>query len=449
MTLHVFSALLAAVLLPAVAGAQGELPAAAGRQLDRLVALNPVYQRGHTGFALYDLQTGQSLYEYQADRLFVPASNLKLVTFYVARAVLGNRAPAIVYEDLGDEVAAWGTGYPLLRHPRFAEEDRLLPWLRAVKKPLRFHFPTEEGAVARYGAGWSWDDWNHGYVYERGALPAYGNRLFFDLAPADSTGQTRLIGSPPSVANGLRRDPAQKRTITRSEFGNDFTVGPDFPESRTFPLERALRLNPRLLINELQTELPDLSIRLGERDYPGPEAGRLTVPLPDTVYRRMLLQSDNFLAEQLLLLAATERYGLPDEQSMLAYINDTLLPPLGVEEARYADASGLSRYSLFSPRHMVRVVQALTQQVGRDRLLSFLPAGGKRGTLARRFQDAPETYVWAKTGSLSGVICLSGILKTKRGRWLAFSYMHNNFTARPSAYFREMEKTLGYLYERL
>ena len=112
---------------------------------------------------------------------------------------------------------------------------------------------------------------------------------------------------------------------------------------------------------------------------------------------------------------------------IMEYAVDTLLPPLGITDVRWADASGLSRYSLFTPRHITRLLLALQQEVGLERLRDLLPEGGGNGTLANRFDGAEEPYVWAKTGTLSGVTCLSGYVKTKTGRWLAFSFLHNNF----------------------
>jgi len=82
-------------------------------------------------------------------------------------------------------------------------------------------------------------------------------------------------------------------------------------------------------------------------------------------------------------------------------------------------------------------------------LLSLLPAGGVSGTLKNRFDDQDQPWLWAKTGSLSGVVCLSGMLVTRRGKWLAFSFMHNNYVGSSRAYYQEMEKTLNWCRENL
>ena len=442
--------LLSAFLLPFQGWGQTALSGAATRQLQQLVEFNEVYAGAHSGFVLYDLDYQLHLYGFNADRRFVPASNVKLVTFYVANRLLGHRTPAVLYREYADCYELWGTGYPLTLHPAFGAYDELYPWLARRTRPLVLHFPGADEAVPRYGAGWSWDDYNDGYVYEQSALPLYGNRLFLNLSPVDSLGRQSLIGSPPGVAGALSYDPAQRSLLRRSEYGNNFSVGDRFYDYRGFPLERPLHLSPEFVTNELAAALPQLSVTGDRQAYPPPgTATLLEASLPDTVYRRLLQDSDNFLAEQLLLQAATKRYGYPTKRRLLLHARDTLLPALGVEDVRWVDGSGLSRYNLITPRQLTRVLAALDQEAGRERLLSLLPAGGHSGTLAGRFSDAEEPWIWAKTGSLSGVTCLTGLLLTRRGKWLAFSFMHNNFTGGSRRYHQEMERTLKWCRDNL
>ncbi len=439
-------------LLIALPQVQGQVDGSAPntRQLQLLVAENEVFAQAHTGFVLYDLATQAPVYAYQPDHRFVPASNVKLLTFFVAQRLLGNRAPGLFYQEFPDRTEAWGTGYPLTLHPDFAQYDELRPWLLRRTKPLVLNFPTDTGAVPRYGAGWSWDDFNDAYVYERSAFPLYGNKLYLDLSPVDAEGRQVLLGSPPSIAATLQQSNQREPLITRSEFGNDFTVGSNFFHPSTFPIERPLHLTPYLIANELASAYPQMRVTSGQLPFPqAQQLSTLEVSLPDTLYRRMLQESDNFLAEHLLLQAASQRYFLPDAELILAYARDTLLPTIGIKNIRWADGSGLSRYSLLSPRHFAQVLMALDREVGRARLLSLLAAGGESGTLKNRFDGRPETYVWAKTGTLRGVSAVSGILKTRRGRWLAFSFLHNNFVGTSRPYFIQMERTLEWCYDNL
>ncbi|PPK87197.1 D-alanyl-D-alanine carboxypeptidase/D-alanyl-D-alanine-endopeptidase (penicillin-binding protein 4) [Neolewinella xylanilytica] len=431
-----------------VSQAQDTSRRATTRALDNRIE-NSLFGEAHTGFALYDLEAQRPVYGYNANRYFVPASNTKLLTFLVANRLLEAAAPAVVYQAFEDRIELWGTGYPLLLHPAFVGYDTLLPWLATRDLPLVLNFPNGD-IPPRYGAGWSWDDFNYGYVFERSLLPVYGNRLYLEYREAGDTGREALFGSPAEVVDNLVMDAAQERTISRVEGSNRFTVNANFYRPYNFPLERALSVDSATTVRYLSSALPGSSIRSGDRPRPPLDALRtISTPLPDTLYRKLLQDSDNYLAEQLILLAATSRYGRPDEEAFFEWATDTLFQEMGLGEISFRDGSGLSRYNLVKPEQLVQVIAALDREVGRERLRSLLPTGGINGTLKQRFDNQPEPYVWAKTGSLSGVICISGLLRTRSGRWLAFSFMHNNVMGSSREYYATMEDILGWVYENL
>ena len=449
---------------------QVELSGAANRQLQELTEFSEAFGRAHVGFCLYSLETGQYLFGHNADRAFVPASNAKLLTFYLAQHELGYRTPAVFYQEFADRIELWGAGYPLALHPGFVGYDELTPWLRdraAGGKLLILNQPMGD-APPRYGAGWSWDDWNYGFVYERTALPLYGNRLYLDRSalvrsipgsagePAGAVGllPPPLMGSPPAIAASIRLDTAQRRRLVRAETTNDFTAAPElFVPGRTrFPVERALVTSPEQTLTQLVNALPGARIISGNRPRPPlAEVQQHEVSLPDTIFRRLLQDSDNFLAEQLILQTAARRYGRFAEGDLFDYAVDTLFarvdPQIG--ELRWDDGSGLSRYSLVTPRQLARVVMLLDAEVGRERLTGLLPAGGASGTLERRFDGESTPYVWAKTGSLSGVTALSGLVRTRRGNWLAFSFLVNNYVGRGRPVVEGMDRAVRWVYLNL
>ncbi|WP_116109307.1 D-alanyl-D-alanine carboxypeptidase [Lewinella sp. IMCC34191] len=433
----------------------GVLPAqeisqrAAAQELDNRIRLSTVFANGHSGFALYDLEAERTVYGYQEDRYFVPASNTKLLTFFVANRLLADGAPALLYHQSPDRLDVWGTGYPLLLHPSFTDYDTLLPWLKRKEGPIVLNFP-EQDQPPRYGAGWSWDDFDYGYVYERSSLPVYGNRLYIDYQQVGDTDAEVLVGSPSEVVDNLVQDARQERTISRIEGSNFFTVNENFTRRYNFPLQRALTVDTASTLRYLRGGIPGKSVRSDDRSLPPSLLlDTLMSELPDTLYRKVLQESDNFLAEQLILLAATSRYGWPDEDALFEWATDTLFLEMDLGEVSYRDGSGLSRYNLVRPDQLVQIVAALDREVGHERLLSLLPAGGVSGTLEKRFDNRQETFVWAKTGTLSGVICISGLLRTRAGKWLAFSFLHNNVMAPSREYYAEMEDILGWVYDHL
>ncbi len=431
--------------------AQFQLNGKTNRALQELLEFSEVFSSATVGFALYDVESGGYLYGYNARKHFVPASNVKLLTFYLANRQLHHRTPAVFFQEYPDRIELWGGGYPLTLHPAFAGLDELTPWLAARDRPIVLNLP-EEDAVPRYGAGWSWDDYNYGSVFERSAMPVYGNRLYLDVAPPDSLGNRNLVGYPASLMRQLSQDTDQESGILRREDRNEFTVGPALfrrtPDR--FPVERSLVMSPDLVAGELGAALPDRPIRLSARPRPPLlNLNYLEVSLPDTVYRRLLTDSDNFLAEQLLLQSAARRYGTLDEDRILDYGQDTLLQELELGPLRWADASGLSRYNLVQPDQFARLLLTLDREVGRERLLDLLATGGDTGTLAERFDDQAAPYVWAKTGTLSGVICLSGLVRTRQDRWLSFSLLINNKVGASKPFYEQADRVVRFLRDNL
>lgn len=412
------------------------------RELQELVVANPVFQTGFTGFFLADASSGREIFSFRPDLYFTPASNTKLLTFFVAQQVLAASTPALVYQEQQDTLHIWGTGHPLLLHPLFEEYDEVLTWLQAqAAKQLVLHFPADE-VVERYGQGWSWDDYNDGYVYERSLLPVYGNSLRVKKTALD----TALRIWPPTISllEGSRED----GLLSRPEQENRFTAAPSLFTRKQLDVRRPMVVSPAWIASSLG-EVLQKPVTVGSLARPQAAYSILEAPLPDTIFRRLLDNSDNFIAEQLLLLAATSKFGKPALEPLFAFTRDSLLPDLQLIERQWVDGSGLSRYDQFTPRQMGLLVGYLLKHTEPERLKQLLASGSSKGTLSGRFMDKGKPYVWAKTGSLRNVLCLSGFLETQSGQRLVFSFMHNNYPGQSRDHYKAMEQVLRWIYESL
>lgn len=424
-------------------GANGQNTATA--QLNRLVAESAVFKTGFTGFNLVDAQDGATLYAYQADAYFTPASNTKLFTFFLAWSTLRNWVPAVFYQEFDDKLLLWGTGYPLALHPDFVGYDQLTPWLKSVDKPTFLNAPAPH-RIPRYGLGWSWDDYNYGYVYERSSLPLYANRLSISR----ELGQWGLTVYPPDFVAQLEfQNEPDLPTAIRPEFSNTFQLKRALLNQRAFSLRRAFVTSDALTANLLSTAL-ERPIQLDTQSLAAQNAFSIyEVSFPDTVYQQLLRDSDNFLAEQLLILAAAQRYKVLDEQLIIDYAVDTLLAELELPRRGWVDGSGLSRYNQFTPRQLTGLLRRMYEEIGLQKMQQFLAVGGEAGTIKPYFQHSSGPYVWAKSGSLRNVLCLSGIVRTNSGKYLLFSFMHNNFPGKSREFYREMEKVMSWIHDNL
>ena len=88
------------------------------------------------------------------------------------------------------------------------------------------------------------------------------------------------------------------------------------------------------------------------------------------------------------------------------------------------------------------------REIPTDKLLAYLAQGGVSGTLEDYFKSpSGEPYVFAKSGTLANNYCLSGYLKTKKGRLLAFSFMDNHYQGASAERKKELETYLLRLWE--
>lgn len=125
----------------------------------------------------------------------------------------------------------------------------------------------------------------------------------------------------------------------------------------------------------------------------------------DSVLKIMMHRSDNFFAEQILLMAANEKYGSIEEDSLMNTILKEVLNDFAYKP-RWADGSGLSRYNIFSPQHFIALLHAMKKEFPENRLKAIFPTAGE-GTLGS-YPKSDSGYIYAKTGTLSGVVALSG-----------------------------------------
>ncbi|SDM41011.1 D-alanyl-D-alanine carboxypeptidase / D-alanyl-D-alanine-endopeptidase (penicillin-binding protein 4) [Catalinimonas alkaloidigena] len=433
-----------AVLLTACAT---HSPHLSSRQFRHLIAESPVFQQAFTGFALYDPLLDRMVYEYQSDKYFTPASNTKILTLYTCLQLLGDSLPALRYDLRHDTLFFTGTGDPTLLHPDLPHIDttyeaHVFQMLRAA--PQTLCYVPRPTAAAHFGPGWAWDDYNDYYSAERSTLPLYGNIVRFQFVAEES----QPLPFPAFFGQYLHKASASlpghtylRRQVDQNHFS--YAARPDtLAFTQDVPFRPSASLTAALLADTLHRPVV-LSTQFQEL----PTQTLYSLPA-DSAYRWMMHVSDNFFAEQLLMLCSAQRLDTLSVDSTIAYMMRTHLTDLP-DPPRWVDGSGLSRYNLQTPRNMVALLRKIDAQLSDERLYTIFPAGGKSGTLRNWYgnPDGPP-YVFAKTGSLSNTYCLSGYLITQDGRKLIFSFMHNNFVQPSSDYRHAMQEVLRTLWER-
>ncbi|MBK6937264.1 MAG: D-alanyl-D-alanine carboxypeptidase [Chitinophagaceae bacterium] len=157
----------------------------------------------------------------------------------------------------------------------------------------------------------------------------------------------------------------------------------------------------------------------------------------DSLLKPMMHRSDNFFAEQSLLMVSNETLGYMSDEKIIDTILKTDFKDLP-QKPRWADGSGLSRYNLFTPQDFVAILSKMKNEFGMERIKVIFPTGGE-GTISNYYK-ADSGYIYAKTGTLSGVVAFSGYLYTRKGKLLIFSTLINNHQANAADIRRTIEK---------
>ncbi len=402
----------------------------------------PAFKPGFSGLVVYDPQQKEILYSHNGDKYFTPASNTKLFTFYTGLMTLGDSVPALRYTVRNDSLIFWGTGDPSFLHEQLPD-SKVFDFLKNRQEKLFYAAPTY--AEKQFGPGWAWDDYNSYYSVERGDFPIHGNYVTIYFPEGGATPQTT-----PSIFQDslqLNDDSSSKRSRAVRDISKNLFRYQHPQGNREYTQEVPFKYSPQLVAALLSDTLQrPVSLLQQLPDTIEPEKTLYSIST-DSMYQRMLQVSDNFIAEQVLLLAAGEISDTLKTDIAIDYMMENHLQDLP-DEPQWVDGSGLSRYNLFTPRSVVQLLEKIYAEVPQERLFELLPAGGESGTIKNLYK-ADTPYVFGKTGTLENNHSLSGFLKTKSGKVLIFSFMNSNYTVPSSEIKAEMEKILLNLRDNL
>jgi D-alanyl-D-alanine carboxypeptidase/D-alanyl-D-alanine-endopeptidase (penicillin-binding protein 4) len=427
----------------------------------------PPFDRALWGVAIADSR-GRMVFARNGSRLFVPASNVKLVVVAAAAALLppDYRFRTSVYAagplDSGTvrgDLVLYGRGDPALSSRYYATE--LAP-LDELADSLRARGITRVAGDVVGDASWfdsatthpSWQayDLNWWYAAPVTALAFNENSVDFLVAPS-------AVGQPPEIT--LRPDlgvveftnrartvqPDSERTLdffresgtnvvwAQGDLPADAPPDTEFFAIRGAPAYAATAFRRSLEAHGITVEgrvraTFDSAAFAAARAAP-PLAEHHSPPLPD-ILEPILTESQNWYAEMLLKTLGRELRGEGSWPAGLDAERRFLIDSLGVDSTMFdlADGSGLSTSDLIAPRAFVQILTRMRRSPRAAPFVAAFPVAGESGTLKGRFSDARLAgRVRAKTGSLNRVNSLTGWLELPRGRTWTFSILVDNHAA--------------------
>ena len=402
----------------------------ATRQLQEEVAKSALESDHFTGMTVIEAESGKTVLDVQGNKYFTPASNVKLFTLFAAIKVLGDSVPSYDYGIFGDSLVLRGTADPMFLND--SSHQKSIRFLKDSSKKIYLVDEIMDDQI--YGPGWSWEDFEMNYMPEKSVMPLYGNTVSI----IKSQGNVEV--TPSFFADRVFEGEAGSFARERDE--NQFYVHSSQGNSvRKIPFITSNQLTADLLSEKLEAKVTLLPLE-GSKKVLDP-----FYELPyDSLYTKMIKESDNFIAEQLMLQVGRKVSGKFSSRKGIDFVLDSCLAGIP-QRPRWVDGSGLSRYNLFSPRGIAYLLREMYQELPEERLLSYFPIGGVEGTMKGYYQEMP--YLWAKSGSLSNNYCLSGYLRTKKGALLIFSIMNNHYQGSSSERKTELVNLLKNLHERM
>ncbi len=425
------------------------------------------------GVRIEESESGKVLYSRNGNTPFVPASVVKLVTTAVALDQLGPdytfnthlQFPQTQIPDHGvirGDLQIIGGGDPTLGTAEGATGRKVLQ--RWVKRLQQEGVKKIDGNIVGVddlfveeplGKGWAWDDENYAFSAHSSGLTVHGGVAGYRI---EKNSKKRLRKSQISLyPKSAYLKPEVHTTnekrqveIGRERGENRFVV--KVPESmRKNPamsgkvtIENPTRWTATLLKEALERGGIQVTGKALDSDQlkREPSVGGLvwthhSKPLSE-ILPLANKRSINLVAEHLLRAIGVRRDKKGKVVSAGSVARGTeavnrFLSKEKIKSYRYrlADGSGLSRYNLFRPEDLVKLLRAMDAHSQAKVFRQSLSRAGRDGTLNWRFRETPlEGKVWAKTGTLSSVRGIAGYLKTpKHGKSLTFTVLVNNYAS--------------------
>ena len=406
---------------------------------------------GKTEVSLYvvDLETGRPIVRSKQDESMIPASNLKIITSAAALGTLGHdfvfetrlallnpqaddKAPqndAILIVK-GDGDPAFGDDTVLRKYGnQIGDVEAMIQlWIDAVKKAnitrvSRIIIDDSIFDTTFVHPSWPIDQLNRWYCAQVAGLNFYTNCLDVYPVPSTIAGDSpfvRLLPTAPFIPTTNIASTGNSDTfwISRRLGTNELTFRGSVKNKRTSPVHVTIH-DPSLFFGQI------LADRLNKAGIPVAAVGRPTpqdvlgagkplhiirTPL-NIVLARCNKNSQNLYAEALFKRIGFKATGAPGSfDNGAAAVRLFLQKKIGTAAAAVhtADGSGMSRDNRVTARIMVDVLAAMQKDPKLAKLYrESLSIAGTDGTLHDRMKGL-KGRVYAKTGYINGVSCLSG-----------------------------------------
>jgi D-alanyl-D-alanine carboxypeptidase/D-alanyl-D-alanine-endopeptidase (penicillin-binding protein 4) len=423
------------------------------------------------GVMVKSLRTGEVIYRRNADKLFTPASNMKLFTSAAAFLLLGSNYKyqttflangEFLRGTLKGDLIIQGSGDPTFSNQFFSGSVTKVfeDWADTLKSKGIYEITGDIYGDdscfdnVGFGKGWSLDYESSWFAAPSCALSFNENITEIRVEPSEINFPAKVTVIPGTgfvtiLSKVITADESAESNVkvSRSRGANLITVNGQIGKGSAVVIEHVSISNPAMyFLTVLKETFEKRGIiirgkiaRLEEADKNiiqnnlVPIFKHLSVPLR-LIIREMNKNSNNFYAEQILKTIGLEENDLGTVDNGVKACKD-LFSDMGInaESMVMADGSGLSRLNLVTPRQVINLLTYMYKDEEFEKFYESLPIAGIDGTMAERMKrTVAQNNVHAKPGFNEFVSALSGYLKTNSGEPLVFSMIVNNYLTPPA-----------------
>ena len=361
-------------------------------------------KNAYVSIAIKPLQKDRKIKGVNINKYMTPASNLKLLTV-LASIKSGDSINSLKYKFVSDTLHISPTGYPLLEHPLYPDQE--LTNLLSSANVIVYHNSSNQ--IQKYGPAWAWDDIIEYFSPERNSFPVYGNVI---MVTKSENGKLKV---KPDIFD-INIDSTFNQSHIRKENKNLFTINP-----------LKIKLHDTIFIPYIVSDQTTNSLikHITEKEVITESSEiinskKLYSKIPEKIYQGILKKSDNLISESLL---ANVGYIYTDTISVDNGIDKTLenLSQEIQNGVEWFDGSGLSRYNMVKPKTIIYILSEIYNYWGLERIKENFPNN--------YIIEDKEDFVWGKTGTLKNNHNYSGFITNKKGKYYIFSIMINHFNS--------------------
>ncbi len=427
--------------------------------------------KGFDAVVAYDLTDNKFIINKNGNKLFKPASTLKIITTYayLKKFSMDKQFSTKVYLDklpnkdgvLNGNIYIYGDGDPSLSY-RFFDNSRDEPveyFLDSILK--KFNIKKIKGNIVvddskflykPYGPSWSWEVFQWAYGVKVSALSLNDNTFNIELLPTKNGKRVNTSITPKYLNKYLVNNCITSKyakiddLIAFKPFDSDRVyISGYLPISLVNWNLKIAVTDPALYFGNYLREIMENrgieikgSIKVIHR-YHFMKFKRISYknkPLVEIkgkkvreVIKKMLKKSINLYAELLLRdLGVTEPFfNYRDERKNGISMEYKLLKGiLNSKNSLIVDGSGLSQRNLITPMVFIKILKKIHRAKNFSSFLNFLPISGEDGTLKHRMGGRYRKRIFAKTGQIEEVVSRVGYIKTFSNKLIAFVLVTNN-----------------------